>query len=175
MKNIAKSMLGLVLYFILIFGLAFLLGHFVVGQVQVEGPSMNDTLQDNDRLLINKFTYRIQDLDRFDIVVFAYEYEADTDYIKRVIGLPGETVRIDWDGQIWINGELLDENYGTEVMASPGIAEEKITLGEDEYFVLGDNRNNSSDSRDPDVGVVSKKQIKGNAWLRIMPNFGFIK
>lgn len=175
MKNFAKSFLGLILYFILIFGMAFLMGHFVVGQVQVEGPSMNDTLQDSDRLLLNKFTYRIRDLDRFDIVVFAYEYETDTDYIKRIIGLPGEKVRIDWDGQIWINDELLEENYGKEVMASPGIAEEEITLGENEYFVLGDNRNNSSDSRDPDVGVVTKEQIKGNAWLRIMPNFGLIK
>ena len=175
MKNVAKSLLGLVLYILLIFGMAFLLGHFVVGQVQVDGPSMNDTLQDQDRVLINKFTYRVKTLDRFDVVVFKYAYDTDTDYIKRVIGLPGETVRIDRDGNIYINEELLEENYGKEVMLEPGIAENGITLGEDEYFVLGDNRNNSSDSRDPDVGAVSKSQIKGNAGLRLQPEFGLIK
>lgn len=171
MKNFAKSLLGLILYFLLLFGLVFLLSHFVIGQVQVDGDSMNPMLQDDDRLLVNKFTYRVRDLDRFDIVVFEYAYETDTYYIKRVIGLPGERVRIDTDGQIWIDDELLEEDYGYETMFDPGIAEEEITLGKGEYFVLGDNRNNSSDSRDPDVGVVEKQQILGNAWLRIMPNF----
>lgn len=175
MKNVAKSLLGLALYMLLIFGTAFLLGHFVVGQVEVDGPSMNDTLQDQDRVMINKFTYRVQNLDRFDVVVFKYAYDTDTDYIKRVIGLPGETVTIDLDGQIFIDGKLLEEDYGKEVMEDPGIAEDGITLGEDEYFVLGDNRNNSSDSRDPDVGAVSKSQIRGHAWLRIRPNFGLIR
>lgn len=175
MKNVAKSLLGLILYILLIFGTAFLLGHFVVGQVEVDGPSMNDTLQNQDRVLINKFTYRVKTLDRFDVIVFKYAYDTDTDYIKRVIGLPGETVRIDWDGQIFINDELLEEDYGKEVIDDPGIAEDGITLGEDEYFVLGDNRNNSNDSRDPDVAAVSKSQIRGHVWLRLRPNFGLIK
>lgn len=175
MKNMAKSLLGLALYILLLFGITFLLGQFVVGQVEVEGLSMNDTLNDQDRLLLNKFTYRIRTLDRFDVVVFKYAYDTDSDYIKRVIGLPGETVRIDSDGQIFINDELLEEDYGREVMEDPGIAEDGITLGADEYFVLGDNRNNSSDSRDPDVGAVSKSQIRGNAWLRLGPDFGLIR
>ena len=175
MKNMAKSLLGLILYILLIFGLAFLLGHFVVGQVAVDGPSMNDTLNDQDRVLMNKFSYRVKTLDRFDVVVFKYAYDTDTDYIKRVIGLPGETVRIDWEGRIYINGQLLEENYGKEVMEDPGIAENEITLGEDEYFVLGDNRNNSSDSRDPDVGAVSKSQIRGTVWLRLSPDFGLVR
>lgn len=174
MKNFAKSLLGLLLYFVLLFGLVFLLSNFVIGQVQVDGDSMNPTLQDDDRLLVNKFTYRVKNLDRFDIVVFEYAYETDTYYIKRVIGLPGERVRIDEDGQIWINDELLAEDYGAETIFDPGIAGEEITLGKGEYFVLGDNRNNSSDSRDPDVGVVEKEQILGNAWLRMMPNFGLL-
>ena len=175
MKNMAKSLLGLALYILLIFGMSFLLGHFVVGQVEVDGPSMNDTLQDQDRVLINKFTYRVRNLDRFDIIVFKYAYDTDTDYIKRVIGLPGETVRIDKDGQIFINEELLEEDYGKEEIEDPGIAEDGITLGKDEYFVLGDNRNNSSDSRDPDVAAVSKSRIRGNVWIRLRPDFGLIK
>ena len=175
MKNLAKSLLGLILYILLIFGTAFLLGKFVVGQVEVDGPSMNDTLQDHDRLLMNKFTYRFKQLERFDVIVFKYAYDTDTDYIKRAIGLPGETVRIDSDGNIYINDELLEESYGKEVIEDPGIAEDGITLGADEYFVLGDNRNNSNDSRDPDVGAVSKSQIRGNVWLRLQPEFGLVR
>lgn len=175
MKNIAKSLLGLALYILLIFGTAFLLGRFVVGQVEVDGPSMNDTLEDRDRVLINKLTYRLKGLDRFDVLVFKYAYDTDTDYIKRVIGLPGETVMIDPEGRIYIDGNLLEEDYGKEVIEDPGIAEEGITLGDDEYFVLGDNRNNSSDSRDPDVAAVSKDQIRGHVWLRIRPNFGLVR
>ena len=84
-------------------------------------------------------------------------------------------MQIDTDGVIYINGEVLHESYGLEVIKDPGRAIEPITLGEDEYFVMGDNRNNSSDSRDPDVGAVSKNQIKGNAWLRLQPEFGLIR
>ncbi len=175
MKNFSKSMIGFILYIVLIFGAAFLLSHFIVGQVAVDGPSMNDTLQDGDRLLLNKFSYRIRQLDRFDIVIFKYAYDTDTDYIKRVIGLPGETVSIDDDGNIYIDGELLEEDYGKEVIEDPGLAEEPITLGEDEYFVLGDNRNDSCDSRDADVGAIKKSQIRGTASLRLMPDFGLLR
>ena len=169
MKNLVKSLLGLILYILLLFGTAFLLGQFVVGQVEVDGPSMNDTLQDHDRLLMNKFTYRFKQLERFDVIVFKYAYDTDTDYIKRVIGLPGETVRIDSDGNIYINDELLEESYGKEVIEDPGIAEDGITLGADEYFVLGDNRNDSRDSRDPSVGNVERDSIIGRALFRITP------
>ena len=169
MKNIGKSLLGLLLYFVLIFGAAYLFGHFVVGQVAVDGPSMNDTLQDGDRLLMNKFTYRFKQLDRYQIVVFKYAYDTDTDYIKRVIGLPGETVQIDDDGNIYIDGELLEENYGKEVIEDPGMAVDEITLGDGEYFVLGDNRNNSEDSRYADIGMVKKRYIVGKIWFTCSP------
>ncbi len=85
-------------------------------------------------------------------------------------------MRIDYDGNIYINGEILNEKYGLEKMAYPGIAEQEITLGDDEYFVLGDNRNVSEDSRYPDVGLIKRKDIIGRAWLRIYPfsKFGLI-
>ena len=83
--------------------------------------------------------------------------------------MPGETVRIDSNGVIYINGKELPEHFGREVIADPGMARKEITLGKDEYFVMGDNRNNSTDSREPSVGNIHKKDILGRAWLRIWP------
>ena len=117
-----------------------------------------------------------RDPSRYDIVVFPYKYEKNTYYIKRIIGLPGETVQI-VDGYVYIDGQKLDEHYGNEVMENPGIAEEPLVLGDDEYFVLGDNRNNSQDSRAANVGVIHKDDLLGRAWVRIWPlnKFGVIK
>ena len=137
---------------------------------------METTLSDGDNLIVDKITYRFRDPQRFEIIVFPFQYEEHTYYIKRIIGLPGETVQV-IDGYVYINGEMLDENYGLEVMEDPGIAAEPITLGDDEYFVLGDNRNHSSDSRDPSVGVLHRSDIMGRAWIRIWPfdKFGVIR
>ena len=142
----------------------------------MSGHSMETTLSDGDNLIVDKISYRFRDPERFEIIVFPFQYEEHTYYIKRIIGLPGETVQV-IDGYVYINGEVLDENYGLEVMDDPGIAAEPITLGEDEYFVLGDNRNHSSDSRDPSVGVLHRDDIMGRAWIRIWPfdKFGVIK
>ena len=108
------------------------------------------------------------DTKRFEIIVFPYRHKENTYYIKRIIGLPGETVQVK-DGYVYIDGEKLDENYGLEVMEDAGIAAEPIELGEDEYFVLGDNRNHSSDSRDPSVGILHIDELIGRAWIRIWP------
>jgi signal peptidase I len=129
---------------------------------------MYPTLEDGDNLLIDKISYRFQEPERFDIIVFRYPHARDTYYIKRIIGLPGETVLIQ-DGQIYINGELLEDPYGAEPMENPGRAYRQITLGPGEYFVLGDNRNVSSDSRDSSVGNVTTEQIVGKVFLRIYP------
>jgi signal peptidase I len=129
---------------------------------------MYPTLEDGDNLLIDKISYRFQEPERFDIIVFQYPHARDTYYIKRIIGLPGETVLIQ-DGQIYINGELLEDPYGAEPMENPGRAYRQITLGPGEYFVLGDNRNVSSDSRDSSVGNVTTEQIVGKVFLRIYP------
>ena len=117
----------------------------------------------------------VNDPKRFDIIVFPYPKEPDKHYIKRVIGLPGETVQI-IDGYVYINGEKLDESYGSDVMNTAGIAQDPIVLGPDEYFVLGDNRNNSEDSRYAAVGNIKRSDITGRAWLRIWPfdSIGFL-
>lgn len=170
-----REVLSFLAYAALVFGITFLIITFVGQRTKVSGNSMYDTLEDGDNLILEKLSYRFHEPERFDIVVFRYTHRENTFYIKRVIGLPGETVQI-IDSKIYINGELLEENYGYEPIQDAKRASEPITLGEDEYFVLGDNRNDSSDSRDPAVGNVKRSQIIGKAWLRIWPlnKIGFI-
>ena len=171
-----KELLSMLIYIGVVLGVTFLIITFVGQRTHVSGESLEITLDNGDQLIVDKITYRFQDPERFDIIVFPFHYKENTYYIKRIIGLPGETVQIA-DGTIYINGEVLEESYGREVMQDPGIAAEPITLGEDEYFVLGDNRNQSSDSRDPSVGLIHRDEIIGRAWLRIWPldSFGILK
>lgn len=172
-----KEILSTSIYLLVVLCAAYLIITYVGQRTQVSGSSMETTLSDGDNLLVDKITYRFSEPKRFDIIVFPFQYVTDTYYIKRIIGMPGETVQIDYDGNIYINGSLLEESYGREVIQNPGRAAEPITLGKDEYFVMGDNRNNSSDSRDPSVGNIHRKDIIGRAWVRIWPfsKFGVLK
>lgn len=167
-KSPFRELLGMLLYIGIVLVITFLIITFVGQRTHVSGDSMKNTLHHGDQLIVDKITYRFKDPVRYDIIVFPYQYEENTFYIKRIIGLPGETVQIA-DGEIYINGEVLRETYGREVIQDPGMAAEPIELGEDEYFVLGDNRNASSDSREPSVGVIHKDDIVGRAWIRIWP------
>jgi signal peptidase I len=175
--TLGQEILQMSIYLLIVLCLTFLLIHYVGQRTRVQGDSMRPTLHNGDNLIVDKLSYRFQDPQRFDIIVFPYEHKKNTYYIKRIIGMPGEQVRIDQDGTIYINGEALEEDYGAEVMRNPGRAVTEITLGTDEYFVLGDNRNNSSDSRDPSVGNIHRDRIIGKAWIRIWPfsDFGFLK
>lgn len=169
MKSILKEILSTSVYLLVVLLITYLIVNFVGQRTEVVGSSMENTLSDGDNLIVDKITYRFRDPKRYDIIVFPFQYEKNTFYIKRIIGLPGETVEIDSDGVIYINGKELTEYYGREIIADPGIARDKITLGADEYFVMGDNRNNSTDSRSSIVGNIHKKDILGRAWLRIWP------
>ena len=167
--SIAYELFGWLIYIAIIVGLTWLIITFVGQRTSVSGHSMETTLQDGDQLIVDKISYRFRDPKRYDIIVFPYQYEENVYYIKRIIGLPGETVQVK-NGYVYINGEKLESDiYGKEVMQSAGIAAEPIKLGDDEYFVLGDNRNNSSDSRDPSVGILKRKDLLGRAWVRIYP------
>ena len=168
-KSTGREILSWGLYLVVIFGLTYLIVTYVGQRTSVSGSSMETTLSDGDNLIVDKISYRFHDPERFDIVVFPFRYADKTYYIKRIIGLPGETVYIYEEGTIYIDGEVLNENFGKEVIQDPGRAYETITLGEDEYFVLGDNRNNSSDSRDPVVGNIHRNELIGKAWMRIYP------
>ena len=169
MKNILKEILSTSVYLLVVLLVTYLIVNYVGQRTQVVGSSMESTLSDGDNLIVDKITYRFQDPERFDIIVFPFKYEKNTYYIKRIIGMPGEKIRIDSEGVIYVNGEVLNEHYGREVIADPGVVKGEITLGKDEYFVVGDNRNNSTDSRDPMVGNIHRDDILGRAWLRIWP------
>ena len=175
-KSTGRSLIGWLLYLLVIIGLAYLIVTFVGQRTKVSGPSMQNTLHNGDNLIVDKLSYRFHDPERYDIIVFPIKFEENTFYIKRIIGLPGETVQV-IDGYVYINGKKLDEHYGAEVMEDPGIAAEPIKLGDDEYFVLGDNRNHSSDSRVASVGVLTRDMLIGRAWVRIYPfnKIGVIK
>lgn len=174
-----KEVISFLLYIGIVFLLTYLVIHYVGQRTEVSGSSMESTLSDGDNLIVDKISYRFRQPERFDIIVFPYKYEEKTYYIKRIIGLPGETVQIDAKGNIYIDGEILEESYGREVIDEQtiGLAAEPITLADDEYFVLGDNRNASSDSRDPSVANIKRGDIIGRAWLRIYPfsKVGFIR
>ena len=138
MKEIVKEIFSTVVYILIVLTITWLVITFVGQRTEVSGASMEPTLSDGDNLIVDKLSYRFQDPKRFDIVVFPYKYEENTYYIKRIIGLPGDTVQVK-DGYTYINGELLESDiYGAEVMIEAGAASEPITLGEDEYFVLGE-------------------------------------
>ncbi len=174
-KSAAREVLDWIIYIGIVLLLSWLIITFVGVRTVVDGRSMEPTLHDGNNLIVDKLSYRFRDPKRYEIIVFPYKYEENTYYIKRIIGLPGETVQVK-DGEVYIDGKLLGEDYGAESMEDAGIAAEPIQLGEDEYFVLGDNRNHSSDSRDASVGVLKREDLIGRAWIRIYPfdEMGFV-
>lgn len=166
--------------------LVFIVQHFLFTPMEVDGASMMPTYEDGDHVIVNKITKTFSEFDRFDVVVFeAYE---NTYYIKRVIGMPGDTVEYRND-MLYINGEVYEEPYLSQYkldFGDYGNLTYNFTLQnlmdvsqvpEGYYFVLGDNRRKSSDSRDPSVGFVSKNQILGKANIRIYPfsHLGFVE
>lgn len=164
-----KEVLKTSLYFLSLLLVALFIVTFIGQRTVVDGKSMQNTLMDKDNLIVDKITYRFKDPQRFDVIVFPYYNGKKNYFIKRIIGLPGETVYIDEDGNIFIDDVLLKENYGKEIIKEPGIASKPIVVGEDEYFVLGDNRNDSFDSRYYEVGNVKREKIIGRAWMRVYP------
>lgn len=191
-KRILSGGMELLLYVMIAVVCIFVVPRYVVQRTQVSGPSMEATLQNKDNILVEKLSYRFGEPERFDIVVFYHFYDEDIRdkddedcydfYVKRIIGLPGEKVQIVPDENdntkytIYINDEPLEEHYGKDPITYQGVASEPIVLDEGEYFVLGDNRAVSQDSRYEEVGNIREEDIVGKAWLRIYPfsKFGFL-
>lgn len=176
--SLKDEIVDVITYIGIAFFLVAILIQFVVQRDVVDGESMMNTLQDEDNILVDKLTYQFSDPQRFDVVLFPYgEGDEELCFIKRVIGLPGETVQISRSGDIFIDGEFLEEYYGFEDIQQDKryLAADGYTLQEDEYFVMGDNRNNSYDSRQ--IGGIKREDIIGRAVFRIYPfkSLGFIK
>ncbi|MGM0419896.1 MAG: signal peptidase I [Bacillota bacterium] len=148
--------------------LAFLIITFVAQSFVVEGSSMENTLQNGERLIANKIVYRFREPERGEIVVFTPKGAQDRRYIKRIIGLPGDNIYIR-EGQVYINGEAIEEDYIKEPMRDIG-SSGPFEVPEDSYFVLGDNRNHSADSRfESLVGYVDEDSIHGKAFWVFWP------
>ena len=160
---------GRIITKVLFFCIAIVLfNHFIAQRVVVVGESMLPSYEDKENLIMEKVSYHFTDPERFDVVVVDTEGPYGI-VIKRIIGLPGETILIEEDGDILVNGDVLEESYGAEVINSDlrGRATEEIKLGNNEYFVLGDNRNHSGDSRIVGIGNIEKSQILGKIIIKI--------
>ena len=133
----------------------------------VVGQAMMEQLHSGDQVLIDKIIYKIMDPKAGDVVIFLPNgNEKSHFYIRRIVGVPGDTIQIK-NGTLYVNGNAYIEKTEVAAMEEAGIAETEIELGEDEYFVLGDNRNNSEDSRYANIGNIKKEYIIGKAWFYI--------
>jgi signal peptidase I len=149
----------------------------VAAMSRVSNGAMSPTVEIGDTIAVNHIAYLLLNPKRGDIVQFLKEDSGqDEMYLRRVIGLPGETVQI-MDGSVYINGRQIQEPYASGLIQYAGTAGSQLTLTDDEYFVLADNRSNNFDSRDPTVGTISRDDIRGKVWLRILPfeKFGILK
>ena len=166
-KKVIHEILEYVISTVIVVFLAFVLMFFFGTKTSVIGDSMMPALYNGQQILIDKFIYKLSSPKRGDVIVFQPNGNENTHYYeKRIIGLPGETIQI-IDGYVYVNGSKLDEDDTYDLIEDPGIAKDEMILQPYEYFVLGDNRNSSEDSRSGNMGPVKKEYIIGKAWLHM--------
>ena len=166
-KKVIHEILEYVISTVIVVFLAFVLMFFFGTKTSVIGDSMMPALYNGQQILIDKFIYKLSSPKRGDVIVFQPNGNENTHYYeKRIIGLPGETIQI-IDGYVYVNGSKLDEDDTYDLIEDPGIAKDELILQPYEYFVLGDNRNSSEDSRSGNMGPVKKEYIIGKAWLQM--------
>ena len=165
-KSVKQEIFEWVMVFVVAAALAFVVRTFIFEPVRVDGSSMLNTLTDGDFMIATKYDYLMGDPERFDVVICDYPNTNDGKYrVKRVIGLPGETIELR-GGELFVDGEHIEQNFDmtpNETNYGP------LTVPEGCYFVMGDNRNNSRDSRSPMVGPLKRSQIKGHVRCVVFP------
>ena len=164
-RSTAEEIKDWVVSIVVAVALAMFIRTFIVELYVVDGPSMRPTLESEERLVVNKFVYRFRVPEKGEVLVFQYPRDPSRDFIKRVIATPGDTIEIH-EGRVLVNDQLLTEDYILEKTRSEF---PKMTVPEGRIFVMGDNRNNSEDSRFADVGFVPYDLIKGKAVLVFWP------
>ena len=179
-KSLIREIIEYVIWFAAVIVAVQIITRYIGVFSVVDGESMEPTLYNGEYLWVDKLDYHLSEPERFDVVIFPVEYGEETrHFVKRIIGLPNETVYIDEKGVIYIDGEILADPYGKEVIADYNRlrAAEPVALGADEYFVLGDNRNHSTDSRTGIVGNVKQSDIIGRVMVCLWPfdKIGVIK
>ena len=165
-NNKLRHVVNWIVDIVVVIAFAWFLVYAYGTQIVIAGHSMLPLLASEDVVLMDRLAYDFGYPDRFDVVVFQREDQKMN--IKRIIGLPGETVQIK-NEEIYIDGEKLKEPTGTGRISLAGLAEKPVKLGDDEYFLLGDNRDSSEDSRFANIGNVSRDQIQGKVWFRMLP------
>lgn len=169
-KRIIKEIISWVIVFGIALILALLINRFVIFKVEVPSGSMENTIMTNDRVFTYRLSYLFGDPKRGDIVVFPYPDNEKVDYIKRIVGLPGETIEIK-EGVLYIDDRKVVEDYLKEPMWNRNFG--PVTVPEGSYFMMGDNRNSSEDSREWKNKFVKKDTIKGKAILKY-PDFTWL-
>ena len=166
-KHLVKMILLTIVEVLIVVFAAYAITHYGMETFTVSGQYMSPTLENGDKILVNKLSYRIYSIKRNDVVIVQQSGSEHNYYtVERVIGLPGEEVQIR-EGRVYINGKKLKEPYNFPKMENGGLAMEPVILEEEEYFVLCDNRNNGEDSRNANVGNIAKEDIVGKAWVRM--------
>ena len=174
---LVREVLSWIVEIVVLIGLAYVLVSFFGIRTNVVGQAMEQTLENDDDILVNKFAYIISKPKQGDVIVFLPNGNKKSHYyVRRVVAVPGDTVQIK-DGALYVNDELYKESTDVASMEDAGLASDAIELEKDEYFVLGDNRNNSEDSRYANIGNVKRDYIIGKAWFRFsgFGSFGTIK
>ena len=175
--TLVKEIVAWIVEIAIVLAIAFVFVFFFGMRTSVVGQSMAETLDNGDQILVNRFIYKVVGPKANDVVVFLPNgNEKSHYYVKRVVGVPGDTVQIK-DGKVYINGAEAEEKIDVSAIEDAGLAADAITLEEDEYFVLGDNRNNSEDSRYANIGNIKREYLVGKAWfvLTTGDRFGFIR
>ncbi|MDR2898911.1 MAG: signal peptidase I [Clostridiales bacterium] len=172
MRNLAEWVIAIVFAVIVYW----FLSNYVYSSAEISGPSMNPTLEHGERVIVNRMAYWFSAPKRNDIIAFPYPTDPTDNYVKRVLGLPGDEIDI-FHGKVYINGEELNDSFSPEEMMPSGDVVFPIIVGEGEYFVLGDNRDSSKDSRYSTVGCIKKENVIGKVSLRFWPidRVGFVE